>query len=354
MTSFKAKGNPVKMYTEQNCELECRDWHDFLTDSGTKVKYDLGIVVSFGHLIPAHIINLFPLYVYVHRTHFDSTLKSMARSFINNRLICDFSLVLFVMFICSGIINVHASLLPRWRGASPIIHAILNEDRMTGVSVMKIHPHKFDVGEILTQREVPIAETVLMPELHDTLANVGAQLLVECIKNAPASFQNAKPQDDTNVTYGMLFIQFTFLFIPFLHHLHFFLFELFSLLAPRVTDSMAHIDWHRQTAHYICNLYRALYSFKWLTTDWHGRRVKIKEIDLQSTPNVDKASAHVIMSPGRIEYDRSNKCLRVWCSDGSFIRVKKLGLEGKKSEMTALDFSNGFLKKVDRTQRYFV
>lgn len=100
-------------------------------------------------------------------------------------------------------INVHASLLPRWRGASPIIHAILNEDRLTGVSIMKIHPDKFDVGEILAQREIPIPEAVLMPELHDTLAIAGAQLLVECIANAPASFQNAKQQDDTNVTYGM-------------------------------------------------------------------------------------------------------------------------------------------------------
>lgn len=106
--------------------------------------------------------------------------------------------------VCRGIINVHASLLPRWRGASPIIHAILNGDRLTGVSIMKIHPDKFDVGEILAQREVQIPEAVLMPELHDTLANVGAELLVECIEHAPAIFQNARQQDDTNVTYGML------------------------------------------------------------------------------------------------------------------------------------------------------
>lgn len=116
---------------------------------------------------------------------------------------------------------------------------------------------------------------------------------------------------------------------------------------------MTHIDWHKQTSQYICNLYRALYSFKWLTTDWHRRRVKIKEIDLKSNENTEYES-NVIMSPGRIEYDKLNKCLRVYCCDGSFIRVKKLGLEGsKKSEMSALGFNNGFLKKVDRSQRYF-
>lgn len=115
---------------------------------------------------------------------------------------------------------------------------------------------------------------------------------------------------------------------------------------------MAHIDWHSQTARYICNLYRALYSFKCLTTDWHQRRVKIKEIDIQSNEECVLQS-DIRSSPGRIEYDKLNKCLRVYCCDGSFIRLKKLGLEGKKSEMSAADFNNGFLKKVDGAQRHF-
>lgn len=251
-------------------------------------------------------------------------------------------------------INVHASLLPRWRGASPIIHAILNEDRLTGVSIMKIHPDKFDVGEILAQREIPIPEAVLMPELHDTLAAAGAQLLVECIENAPASFQNAKQQDDTNVTYGMYLLLSQRSWPITLNQMRKKTLISYSCpIAPRVTDSMAHIDWHTQTARYIYNLYRALYTFKWLTTDWHSRRVKIKEIDLRSNENVDNESNVSILLPGRIEYDKLNGCLRVYCCDGSYIRVKKLSLEGKKSEMSAADFNNGFLKKVDRAQRYF-
>lgn len=101
-------------------------------------------------------------------------------------------------------INVHASLLPRWRGASPIIHAILNEDVTTGVTVMKIQPHKFDVGEILAQKEIEIPKNVLMSELHTTLAKEGAQLLVNCIESAPDSFRNAKQQDEHNITYGII------------------------------------------------------------------------------------------------------------------------------------------------------
>lgn len=99
-------------------------------------------------------------------------------------------------------INVHASLLPRWRGASPIIYAILNEDSTTGVSIMKIHPHKFDVGEILAQKEIAVPEKVLMPDLHKTLANEGAQLLLDCIENVPDSLHNAEQQSDLNITYG--------------------------------------------------------------------------------------------------------------------------------------------------------
>lgn len=100
-------------------------------------------------------------------------------------------------------INVHASLLPRWRGASPIIYAILNEDATTGVSIMKILPHKFDTGEILQQKEIAIPDNVLMPELHRTLAAEGAELLVNVIDNAPDSLQNVQDQGDENITYGM-------------------------------------------------------------------------------------------------------------------------------------------------------
>lgn len=100
-------------------------------------------------------------------------------------------------------INVHASLLPRWRGAAPIIYAILNEDSVTGVSIMKIRPHKFDVGEILAQKEVQIPHDVLMPALHKTLANEGGKLLVDCIESAPESLENGKSQSNNAATYGM-------------------------------------------------------------------------------------------------------------------------------------------------------
>lgn len=102
-------------------------------------------------------------------------------------------------------INVHASLLPRWRGASPIIYAILNEDEQTGVSIMKIHPHKFDIGEILAQKQINIPKNVLMPELHETLANEGAHLLLNCIQDLPNSLQNSKCQGSIGASYGIYY-----------------------------------------------------------------------------------------------------------------------------------------------------
>lgn len=123
----------------------------------------------------------------------------------------------------------------------------------------------------------------------------------------------------------------------------------FKFSAPKVPDSMADINWHVMTARHISNLYRALYSFKWLTTYWHKRRVKFRELSLSSD---DQFECEPAKTPGCVEYDKTNKYLRVYCSDGKLICVKQLSLEGK-SVMTAADFNNGFLKKVDQTQRFF-
>lgn len=112
---------------------------------------------------------------------------------------------------------------------------------------------------------------------------------------------------------------------------------------------MANINWQSMSARHICNLYRALFSFKWLITHWHNRRVKIKEIDILNN-SIDETNS--IKLPGYVEFDKNHQCLKVYCVDGQFIRIKKLVLEGKKL-MNAADFNNGFLKKIDQTQRFF-
>ena len=79
-----------------------------------------------------------------------------------------------------GIVNVHASLLPRWRGAAPVPHAILAGDRVTGVSIMQMD-EELDHGPVLAQRETPIGERETAAELAGRLAELGASLLVETL-----------------------------------------------------------------------------------------------------------------------------------------------------------------------------
>jgi methionyl-tRNA formyltransferase len=97
-------------------------------------------------------------------------------------------------------LNVHASLLPKYRGASPIIYAIKNGEKETGVSIMRIKPKKFDVGEILTKQKVSIGDDDLMPELHEKLSLVGAELLVECVKDLKS--HQPIDQDNSQASFG--------------------------------------------------------------------------------------------------------------------------------------------------------
>jgi len=97
-----------------------------------------------------------------------------------------------------GCINVHASLLPRWRGASPIQHAILAGDRETGVTTMYLN-ERMDAGDIILQRAEPIRADDTSGALHDRLAKIGAELVVETVMvdNPPR-----RPQDQSQVTYA--------------------------------------------------------------------------------------------------------------------------------------------------------
>src|SRR5258705_374050 len=79
-----------------------------------------------------------------------------------------------------GCFNIHASLLPRWRGAAPIQHAILAGDRSSGVTIMRMSAG-LDAGPIVEQRERTIDDTMTAGELHDALAPIGAALMADCL-----------------------------------------------------------------------------------------------------------------------------------------------------------------------------
>lgn len=113
-----------------------------------------------------------------------------------------------------GCINVHASLLPRWRGAAPIQRAILAGDRETGVTIMRIEP-RLDAGPMLNRKSCVIEADDTAATLHDRLAWLGAEALLEVLADLVAGTWHEEPQDESQVTY-----------------------------AEKITKAEARIDWH--------------------------------------------------------------------------------------------------------------
>ncbi|HEX6012755.1 MAG TPA: methionyl-tRNA formyltransferase, partial [Geminicoccaceae bacterium] len=100
-----------------------------------------------------------------------------------------------------GCVNLHASLLPRWRGAAPIERAILAGDRETGISVFRME-EGLDTGPVLAARPLPIGPGATAPELHDHLARRAAEMLPGVVAGLAAGTLEATPQPETGITYA--------------------------------------------------------------------------------------------------------------------------------------------------------
>ncbi|WP_018953629.1 methionyl-tRNA formyltransferase [Thioalkalivibrio sulfidiphilus] len=100
-----------------------------------------------------------------------------------------------------GCLNIHASLLPRWRGAAPIQRAILAGDAETGVTLMQMAPG-LDTGDMLLKAVTPIGPADTAQDLHDRLAEQGAQLLLVCLEDLQAGRLRPEPQDEALATYA--------------------------------------------------------------------------------------------------------------------------------------------------------
>ncbi len=100
-----------------------------------------------------------------------------------------------------GCVNIHSSLLPRWRGAAPIQWAILGGDAESGVSTMKL-VQKLDAGDVLMQARTPIGPQETAETLHDRLAQMGAELIVPTLEGLASGVLTGQPQDEAQVTYA--------------------------------------------------------------------------------------------------------------------------------------------------------
>lgn len=102
-----------------------------------------------------------------------------------------------------GCINVHASLLPKYRGAAPIQHCILNGEKESGVTIMQM-AEGLDTGDMLLKKSIPIGENETASELHDRLAELGAELVTEAIEGLAAGTITPEQQDDAQSCYASM------------------------------------------------------------------------------------------------------------------------------------------------------
>jgi methionyl-tRNA formyltransferase len=189
-----------------------------------------------------------------------------------------------------GCVNVHASLLPKYRGAAPIQWAILNDEEQTGVTIMKM-AEKLDAGDILARRATPIAPDDTSATLHERLARIGAELLVETLANCINNKITACPQVEAEATF-----------------------------ARKITKEDGRLDWS-QPARSLWNHVRAFTPWPGAFTSWSGggqaRILKIWRASVEQAPSG---------APGKVlQADKTG--ILAACGSGA-LRIHELQLEG--------------------------
>jgi methionyl-tRNA formyltransferase len=204
-----------------------------------------------------------------------------------------------------GILNVHASLLPKYRGAAPIQWAIANGETTTGVTIMRIDAG-LDTGDMLRKAEASIGPEETAPELSGRLAVLGAGLLIEAIKDIEAGLNVPQKQNNAEAT-----------------------------LAPILKKEDGLADWTRPAA-VTFNRLRGFTPWPGLNTVWRGQPFAITHARVapESLPN-----ASDIFEPGTLVAHQ--KRLFVSCGEGTSLELLEVQIPGKK-RMPAAAFLNGY------------
>ena len=190
-----------------------------------------------------------------------------------------------------GLINVHASLLPRYRGASPVHRAVIAGEHETGVTIMRVVT-ALDAGPMLASVRVPIGPDDTTTVVEAMLAIKGADLLVEALDAIEAGTAVETPQDEARATY-----------------------------APKLTKADSLVDWSRPAAQ-IHNLIRGLYPWPHASTHLAGQRYILHRSRLSSLDHDDE--------PGTIIEASSVGGLHVACGASTALELLEVQLEGKR------------------------
>lgn len=202
-----------------------------------------------------------------------------------------------------GCINLHGSLLPKYRGAAPIQWAVLNGDKVTGVTTMYMDVG-MDTGDMILKEEVEIPEDETTGELWEKLSVIGAKLLVKTLKQVENGEAPRIPQGDD-----------------------------FSV-APMLNKEMSKINWNEKTAREIKNLVRALNPIMGTYSFINGKKIKFWKVDISELNEEFKK-----LENGTIVFSNSKDGLYIKVKDG-LIKVLEIQAENSK-KMSIYDFLRG-------------
>ena len=276
--------SPVKEYAlEKNMKIyqpiKVRNNTEFI-DEVRKLNPDLICVVAYGKILPQELLDI-PKY---------------------------------------GCINVHGSLLPDYRGAAPIQWAVLNGDKKTGITTMFMNAG-MDTGDMILKQEVEIGEDETTGELWQRLSKVGANLLIQTIKQIENGTDTRTPQPEQGT------------------------------MAPMLNKEMAQIDWENKTAQQIKNLVRGLNPIMGAYSYLNDKKIKFWKVQvlnekelLEKFEELQEYKYHLKgMQAGTVLFSDDKKGLYIKANDGI---IQVLEIQGENSKkMSINDFLRG--NKID-------
>ena len=257
---------PVKLYAEENnlLVIQPEDFSELQNQERfTLLKPDVMVVAAYGQILPKNTLQT-PRF---------------------------------------GCLNIHASLLPRWRGAAPIERAILAGDKETGISIMQMN-EGLDTGNVLLEKKYLISEFETSQTLTDNLSSLGADTIIEALSNL--SDLKARPQNNNNASY-----------------------------AKKILKNEAQIDWN-QSAETISRIIRAFNPRPIAQTN---AKAKQFENNVLRITEAEVIQDKTIQAPGTIiEY---GKGFCYVATANGVLSLKKVQLAGKK-EVSIKDFNNAY------------
>ena len=210
-----------------------------------------------------------------------------------------------------GCVNIHASLLPRWRGASPMEHAIMSGDRNIGISYMEMS-QGLDEGPVYEMHECPLGKNDTLSMVEEKFIQLSEKKLVSFLDNLESGAIKHQAQDETKATFS-----------------------------PKIDKRLLQIDWQGNSSTEIIRKINALSSKYGTHTFLGGKRIKIHRAqNFESDVNLD---------PGYISIKDDQ--LVVFCKDASAILIEQVQMEGK-NKVSGKDFIAGYISLIGENEKF--